>query len=162
MTGDRYGWHRGTPWRDRCVLGRCAGRLDGLPAGGLNIAYEAVDRHVAHGRGDVVAFRFLNEGGVDREITYAELAAESNRFAGVLRPRRPARGPRVRALRALPELYIAMLGSLKARCGVAPLFSAFGPEPVRQRMAAGRGRVLVTRQRPTARRWHRSVTSCPI
>ena len=30
--------------------------LDGLPAGGLNIAYEAVDRHVAHGRGDATRF----------------------------------------------------------------------------------------------------------
>ena len=120
-------------------------RLDGLPAGGLNIAYEAVDRHVAHGRGDVVAFRFLNESGIDRELTYADLAAESNRFAGVLEGLGVQPGDLVFGLSGrLPELYVAMLGALKARCGVAPLFSAFGPEPVRQRMAAGSGRVLVT------------------
>ena len=119
--------------------------LDGLPAGGLNIAYEAVDRHLAHGRGDVVAFRFLDEGGVHRELTYAELAEETNRFANVLSGLGVRAGDLVFGLSGrCPELYVAILGALKARCGVAPLFSAFGPEPVRQRMKAGRGRVLVT------------------
>lgn len=119
--------------------------LDGLPAGGLNIAHEAVDRHVAHGRGDVLALRFLDEGGIHRELTYAELAAETNRFANVLAALGVHAGDLVFGLSArCPELYIAILGSLKARCGVAPLFSAFGPEPVRARMKAGRGRVLVT------------------
>jgi acetyl-CoA synthetase len=119
--------------------------LDGLPSGGLNIAHEAVDRHVARGRGEVVALRFLDEGGVHREFTYAELAAETNRFANVLTDLGVGSGDLVFGLSGrCPELYIAILGALKARCGVAPLFSAFGPEPVRQRMKPGRGRVLVT------------------
>jgi acetyl-CoA synthetase len=119
--------------------------LDGLPSGGLNIAYEAVDRHLVHGRGDVVALRFLDEGGVHRELTYADLAADTNRFANVLASLGVRAGELVFGLSGrCPELYIAILGALKARCGVAPLFSAFGPEPVRQRMKAGRGRVLVT------------------
>ncbi len=34
--------------------------LDGLPDGqGLNIAHEAVDRHLSHGRADFVAVRYL-------------------------------------------------------------------------------------------------------
>ena len=38
--------------------------LDGLPNGrGLNIAYEAVDRHVLHGRGDAVALRWIAKSG---------------------------------------------------------------------------------------------------
>ncbi len=37
-----------------------------------------------------------------------------------------------------------MLGALKLGAVVSPLFSAFGPEPIRQRMALGDGRVLVT------------------
>lgn len=128
--------------------------LDGLPAGGLNIAYEAVDRHVAHGRGDVVAFRFLGADGLDRELTYADLAVESNRFASVLEGLGVAAGELVFGLSGrLPELYVAMLGTLKARCVVAPLFSAFGPEPVRQRLQAGQGRVLVT----TAAAYRRKV-----
>ena len=37
-----------------------------------------------------------------------------------------------------------MIGTLKARCVFSPLFTAFGPEPMRQRIALGDGRVLVT------------------
>ncbi len=44
----------------------------------------------------------------------------------------------------LPELYVAVLGALKARCVVSPLFSAFGPEPIATRCALGDARVLVT------------------
>ncbi len=133
---------------------RARAELDGLPGGGLNIAYEAVDRHVAGGRGDVTALRFLSEAGVDRELTYAQLAAQSNRFAHVLESLGVLPGQLVFGLCGrLPELYIAMLGTLKARCVVAPLFSAFGPEPVRQRLQAGHGRVLLT----TAAAYRRKV-----
>jgi len=128
--------------------------LDGLPGGGLNIGYEAVDRHVAHGNGATVAMRFLSADGLDRELTYAALAVQTNKFAGVLEALGVEPGQLVFLLSGrLPELYVAMLGTLKARCVVAPLFSAFGPEPVRQRMAAGRGRVLVT----TASAYRRKV-----
>ena len=44
----------------------------------------------------------------------------------------------------IPELYVTVLGALKQRAVVAPLFSAFGPEPIRERVQRGRGRVLVT------------------
>jgi acetyl-CoA synthetase len=44
----------------------------------------------------------------------------------------------------LPELYIAALGTLKYGGVFCPMFSAFGPEPIRARMAIGRARVLVT------------------
>ncbi len=113
--------------------------------GGGNIAHVAVDRHLAEGRGDVVALRFLAEQGPSREFTYASLALESNRFANVLESLGVSPGDLVFSLSGrLPELYVAMIGTLKARCVVAPLFSAFGPDPVRQRLQAGSGRVLVT------------------
>jgi acetyl-CoA synthetase len=44
----------------------------------------------------------------------------------------------------LPELYVAVLGALKARCVVTPLFSAFGPEPIATRIGIGEGKLLVT------------------
>ena len=37
--------------------------LDGLPGGGLNIAHEAIDRHVARGAGAKTALRWLDETG---------------------------------------------------------------------------------------------------
>jgi acetyl-CoA synthetase len=119
--------------------------LDGLPAGGLNIAHEAVDRHVAHGDGDRPALRCLDRAGVVTSITYADLAARSSAFAHGLRAIGVPPGARVFSLLGrVPALHVAMLGSFKARCVFSPLFSAFGPEPVRQRMVIGGGTVLVT------------------
>ena len=119
--------------------------LDGLPAGGLNIGYEAVDRHLAHGRGPRTAIRWLGKAGARRELSYAELAQGTNRFANALAALGVQPGERVFVLMGrLPELYLAVLGALKARCAVSPLFSAFGPEPIATRCEMGDARVLVT------------------
>ena len=119
--------------------------LDGLPDGGLNIAHEAVDRHVRHGHGDDIAIRWLGKTGDRRECTYRDLAASSNRFAHALDHLALAPGDTVFLLLGrVPALYTAALGSLKAGAVVCPLFSAFGPDPIAQRMQLGSARVLVT------------------
>ncbi len=119
--------------------------LTGLPGGGINIAHEALDRHLAAGRGDRRALRWIGKDDRIRDFTYAELTAAANRFANVLRGLGMERGERVFCLASrLPELYIAALGTLKAGCVFSPLFSAFGPEPVRARMEIGDARALVT------------------
>ncbi|MEY5098286.1 MAG: hypothetical protein RJA36_1005, partial [Pseudomonadota bacterium] len=125
---------------------QAAAALAGLPGGrGLNMAHEAVDRHLAEGRGDKIALRWLGKTGQRREFSYAELAAASNRFANALERLGVRPGERVFILMGrLPELYVALLGSLKARCVVSPLFSAFGPEPIATRCEMGDARVLVT------------------
>jgi acetyl-CoA synthetase len=122
--------------------------LDGLPGGrGLNIAYEALDRHVARGLGSRVAIRWLGKHGESRDISYVELAQRTNAFANVLASLGVRSGERVFSLlgRTL-ELFIAALGALKHRAVFCPLFSAFGPEPVRQRLDLGAGRVLITKR----------------
>ncbi|MCU0278864.1 MAG: acetate--CoA ligase [Candidatus Nanopelagicales bacterium] len=119
--------------------------LDGLPDGGMNIAYEAVDRHVVHGRGDHVALRCLTKTGGEVDVTYAELAASTNAFANALRSLGISPGERVFSLVGrVPALYTAVLGTLKARSVFAPLFSAFGPEPIRQRVVIGGGVAMLT------------------
>jgi len=120
--------------------------LDGLPGErGLNIAHEAVDRHLAHGRGEHVALRWLGKRGDTVDYTYASLAELTSRFANVLRSLGVGPGERVYALAGrIPELYVAALGTLKSRGVFCPMFSAFGPEPIRVRMATGQARVLVT------------------
>jgi len=124
---------------------QAASVLDGLPAGGLNIAHEAVDRHLRHGRGGRTAIRWIGKSGGRRDLSYADLAAETNRFANALAALGVLPGERVFVLMGrLPELYVAMLGALKARCAVSPLFSAFGPEPIATRCEMGDARVLVT------------------
>lgn len=119
--------------------------LDGLPGGGLNIAYEAVDRHVVAGRGQKVAIRWIGKDDRIETISYAELKALTSRFANVLQSLGVGAGDRVFSLLGRqPALYVAALGTLKAGAVFSPLFSAFGPEPVEARMSIGEGRVLVT------------------
>ncbi len=123
--------------------------LDGLPGGrGLNIAYEAVDRHARGPRAHATALRFLPRHGPVTDLSYAELAGRTNRFANLLEGLGVSPGDRVFALLPrIPALYVTALGALKQRAVFCPLFSAFGPEPVQQRLALGAGRVLVTTER---------------
>ncbi|MBX7110983.1 MAG: acetate--CoA ligase [Dehalococcoidia bacterium] len=121
------------------------GWLDGLPGGGLNIAHEAVDRHAAGARADHVAIRWRGRRGERRDISYGELGRLSNQFANVLASLGVAPGDRVFSLcPRVPELYVAALGTLKQRAVYCPLFPAFGPEPIRERLQRGGGVVLVT------------------
>lgn len=121
------------------------GWLDHLPGRALNIAYEAVDRHVARGRGDHEALRWLGRSDARLSYSYAELKRETDRFARLLSELGHIKGARVFSLLGrVPELYIAALGTLKAGGVFCPLYSAFGPEPVRARMTIGEAALLVT------------------
>jgi len=120
--------------------------LAGLPGGaGLNIAHEAVDRHAQGPHAGHLALRWLGKAGAVRDFSYRDLAEQTNRFANVLAGLGVEPGARVFVLAGrIPELYIAVLGALKHRCVVSPLFSAFGPEPIHTRLSLGTGSVLVT------------------
>ena len=121
-------------------------RLDGLPGGrGLNIAHEAVDRHAGGPRASHVALRCVAKDGTTTELTYADLRAETNRFANLLGALGVGHGDRVFSLLGrIPELYVAALGTLKNTSVFSPLFSAFGPEPIRDRLRIGDAKALVT------------------
>jgi acetyl-CoA synthetase len=123
--------------------------LPGLPQDeGLNIAYEAVDRHAAGPDRDRVAIRWLGKQGTRRDITYAELAARSNQFANALAGLGIGPGDLVCSLLGrVPELFAAVLGTLKHRAVFSPLFSAFGPDPIKTRLRLGGAKVLITTRR---------------
>ena len=125
---------------------RARERLTGLPQGrGLNIAFEAVDRHALGALATHEALRFLGPGEQIRSITYDGLKRYTNQFANVLGALGVGKGERVFSLLGRsPELYLTLLGTLKNVSVFSPLFSAFGPEPVRQRLALGDAAVLVT------------------
>ena len=121
-----------------------AARLSG-GGRGVNIAREALDRHVDGGRGERLAIRFLARSAAPLDFTYRRLHAEANRFANALCTLGLCRGDRVATLAGrIPELYVAALGTLKAGGVCLPLFSAFGPEPVAARLSLGGARFLVT------------------
>jgi len=122
--------------------------MNGLPGGGVNIAHEAVERQAAGAARNTVAIRWLSKEGAVRDITYGELSAQTSRFANVLRGLGVEKGDRVFALAGrIPELYFAALGTLKNVSVFCPLFSAFGPEPICQRLTRGDAKVLVTTER---------------
>jgi acetyl-CoA synthetase len=116
-----------------------------MPSGALNIAFVALDRHVAAGHGDRLALRWLAKDGGMEDFTYRELMTATFRFANLLKHLGVGEGDRVFSLLGrVPELYIAALGTLRNGSVFSPLFSAFGPEPVRSRMTIGEASVLVT------------------
>ena len=139
------------------------GLLAGLPGGGLNIAHEAVDRHVLAGAGDKLAMRWLGRDDKVQDYSYSDLGKAISRFANVLRLHNVDRGERVFSLLGrVPELYISALGTLKAGGVFSPLFSAFGPEPIKARMHIGSASVLVTTEafyRRKVEPWRKELAS---
>jgi acetyl-CoA synthetase len=113
--------------------------------GAINIGQVAIERHASGPRAQRTAMRWLGADGSARDFTYAQLAAASSRFANVLGTLGIERGDVLFLLAPrIPELYIAVLGALRAGVVVSPLFSAFGPEPIATRIRLGRGRALLT------------------
>jgi acetyl-CoA synthetase len=126
---------------------KAASMLTGLPnQGGLNMAFEAVDRHVASLQlANKTALRWCGKNGLIRDYSYQDLYEMSNRFANGIATLGLQKGDSFFALSVrIPELYIGVLGALKHRCIFSPLFAAFGPEPVQVRMQIGKAKALLT------------------
>lgn len=120
-------------------------QLDGLPGGGLNMTYEAIDRHCLTPRKDKVAMYWEGEHGESEQYTFRDLQRLTNQFANVLTTLGVQKGDRVFALLGrVPELYVATFGILKTGAVVGPLFSAFGPDAIRERLLDSGAKVLVT------------------
>ncbi len=120
--------------------------LQGLPVNkGINIAYEAVERHSTGKLKDTLALRCIQKNKTTKDFTYFDLHQLSSRFANILTSLGVKKGERVFTLTGrIPELYISALGTLKKTAVFCPLYSVFGPEPVFQRLSKGEAKVLVT------------------
>jgi acetyl-CoA synthetase len=112
---------------------------------GLNIGSVAVDQPCEKGLADHIA---LHCWGIDRKrrsFSFNDLKKRSNQFARVLQANGVNPSDRVFALTGRgPEIFIAALGTWKNKSLFCPLFSAFGPEPLFQRLSIGEAQVLVT------------------
>lgn len=118
--------------------------LEGLPGGALNIAHEAVDRHAASAPREI-ALRWMSADARTTDFSYDELRRRTAQFANALAALGIRKGERVFSLLGrVPELYVSALGTLKHGAVFSPLFSAFGPEPVKVRLGIGEGAVLIT------------------
>ncbi|MFN8237637.1 MAG: acetate--CoA ligase [Chitinophagales bacterium] len=123
-------------------------QLNGLPENkGMNIAYEAIERHASDSLKDTVALRWIRKDNSVKDFTYTELHRLTSKFANVLSKLGVEKGERVFSFTGrIPELYITAMGTLKKTAIYCPLFSVFGPEPVWQRLSKGNAKVLVTTQ----------------
>ncbi|HUI02176.1 MAG TPA: acetate--CoA ligase [Acidimicrobiales bacterium] len=113
--------------------------------GTLNVSVNCLDRHVAAGLGQRVALHWEGEPGDTRTITYAQLLAEVERFANVLRGLGVRRGDRVAIyMPMIPELPVAMLACTRIGAAHSVVFGGFSPDALRDRINDAEARVLVT------------------
>lgn len=122
--------------------------LDGLKNGGINIAHEAIDRHIKTSLKDKPALFWEGKNGEQEKFSFYDLYRLTNRFANVLKGLGIEKGDRVFTfIDRTPEQYICLLGALKTGAIIGPLFSAFGPDAVKDRLQDSKARVLVTNTR---------------
>ncbi|HVT77230.1 MAG TPA: acetate--CoA ligase [Acidimicrobiales bacterium] len=113
--------------------------------GTLNVSYNALDRHVAAGKGSKVAFHWEGEPGDTRTITYAELLADVEKFANVLKNLGVQRGDRVNIyMPMIPELPVAMLACTRVGAAHSVVFGGFSSEALRDRINDAEAKVLIT------------------
>jgi acetyl-CoA synthetase len=113
--------------------------------GTLNVSYNCLDRHVQAGRGERVAFHWRGEDGQERDITYAQLLAEVERFAGALKDLGVRKGDVVGIyLPMIPEVVVSMLACARIGAPHNVVFGGFSAEAVRERMEFSDAKLLIT------------------
>ncbi len=113
--------------------------------GTLNVSHNCLDRHVAAGIGDRVAFHWEGEPGDRRTLTYADLLDQVQRFANVLKSLGVRRGDVVAIyMPMVPELPVAMLACARVGAAHSVVFGGFSPDALRDRINDASARVLVT------------------
>jgi acetyl-CoA synthetase len=113
--------------------------------GTLNVSENCLDRHVAAGRGERVAYHWEGEPGDTRTITYAELLHEVQRFANVLKGLGVEQGDRVNIyMPMIPELPVAMLACARIGAPHSVVFGGFSAEALSDRINDAEAKVLVT------------------
>ncbi|ACT02426.1 acetate--CoA ligase [Paenibacillus sp. JDR-2] len=112
--------------------------------GKVNMAYEAIDRHVESGKGANIAL-YYSDSARDESYTYEQMSKQSNRFANVLRKYGIGKGERVFIfMPRTPELYFGVLGVLKVGAVVGPLFEAFMETAVKDRLQDSEATAIIT------------------
>jgi acetyl-CoA synthetase len=113
--------------------------------GKLNVSYNCLDRHVEAGRGDRVAFHWRGEEGEERDVSYAELHADVQRFANALKDLGIEAGDVVGIfLPMIPEVAVAMLACARIGAVHNVVFGGFSATAVQERMEFSEAKALIT------------------
>ncbi len=112
--------------------------------GKVNMAYEAIDRHLEAGKGNKTALLY-SDNERNEAHTFEQISKQSNRFANVLRKLNIQKGDRVFVfMPRTPELYFSIFGILKVGAVVGPLFEAFMESAVKDRLKDSGATAIVT------------------
>uniref|UniRef100_I2CQN9 Acetyl-coenzyme A synthetase n=1 Tax=Nannochloropsis gaditana (strain CCMP526) TaxID=1093141 RepID=I2CQN9_NANGC len=145
--GRNFHWE--TPWEETLSynFNRSAGPIHVrfFHGGETNIAYNALDRHVAAGLGDRIAFyterndlepiRESGPGGLKDQYTYREALEEVSRIANVLKSMGVKRGDTVGLfLPMVAELPLAMLACARIGAVHTVVFAGFSKEALADRL----------------------------
>lgn len=113
--------------------------------GKINASYNCLDRHVQAGNGDRVAFHWRGEEGEERDLTYADLHRDVQRFANALKDLGIGRGDIVGIyLPMIPEVVVAMLACARIGAPHNVVFGGYSADSVRERMEFSEAKALVT------------------
>ncbi|ANE44306.1 acetate--CoA ligase [Deinococcus puniceus] len=113
--------------------------------GQTNIAFNALDRHVAQGLGNKRALIWEGEDGEVRTLTYSELLGEVKRSANALTALGVVAGDRVTLyLPLIPEAAIAMLACARIGAVHSVVFGGFSVGALSDRINDAQSKLLIT------------------
>jgi acetyl-CoA synthetase len=113
--------------------------------GTLNMSYNCLDRHLAAGLGDRVAYYWEGEPGDTRILTYRDLHREVCKFANVLKSLGLRTGDRVAIyMPMVPELPVAMLACTRIGVAHSVIFGGFSPDAISDRCNDAEARLIIT------------------
>lgn len=113
--------------------------------GRVNAAYNAIDRHLVSGRKNKVALYSIDASGSVEKFTFQEIHDAACRMGNALKSLGVKKGDRVFVfLPRVPELYIATIAIARLGAIAGPLFSAFGPDALRDRLQDSEAKIVIT------------------
>ena len=113
--------------------------------GELNATVSALDRHIAEGRGDRIAFHFEGEPGDTRAISYAQLLSDVSQAAHALSEIGIKAGDRVAIYMPLiPEAVIAMLACARIGAIHSVVFGGFSADALLSRIQDADAKLVIT------------------
>ena len=114
-------------------------------SGKLNASVNALDRHVAAGRGSRVAFHFEGEPGDTRTITYADLLVDVKKAANALTEIGVKAGDRVAIyMPMIPEAAVAMLACARIGAAHSVVFGGFSADALLSRIQDADATLVIT------------------
>ena len=121
-------------------------RIKWFVNGKMNVSYNCLDRHIANGNGDRVAFHWEgNDSSECKTFSYKELFIEVCKFANVLKKNNISKGDRVCLyMQMIPELPIAMLACSRVGAVHSVVFGAFSSDALRDRINDSQCKILIT------------------